>query len=124
MLIDAAYWRSNQVTKSLFNLEPPKRLFADQDILNEYFKNNWSQLPATYNYSANTLQLTANGYRCANGEKPAVIHFNGGIKPWKYWVRGSFIYWRYIWKTPYKSLIFAAPKTVLNSMMHFLKKRM
>ena len=122
LVIDRKYWIDNNVTKTLFKLNPPKRRFADQDILNEMFKNNWKQYSNKYNFPASKLKHLIFGYRIGGIGKPIVIHFNGGIKPWNYWQVGSWLYWKFILKSPLKKNAIKAPISIYKSLEYKLLK--
>jgi len=122
MLLNVARWRELDAVNRLLTHTPKVTRFAEQELLNEVFADDWHELPSRFNYAANRLRIDGLNYRMSNGETPVIIHYLGGVKPWKYWVRGSFLYWKYVWQTPFKGSILRAPKTVLNSLVHLLKK--
>lgn len=122
MLINVSRWRQKDSLSKLLVHKPAFTLFAEQELLNEVFEGDWQEIDSRFNYPANKLLLTMNGYKMKNGGRPAIIHYLGGIKPWKLWVRGSFLYWNFIWQTPNKWRILHAPLTVFNSLLHLCKK--
>jgi len=122
IVINREYWVSKLFTEKLFKVNPPIRRFADQDILNEMFKNNWHELNKEYNYPASKLEYSLSGFKSQNNTRPRVIHFNGGIKPWDYWQKGSRLYWKFILKSPSKWKFRKAPLSIYKSLEHKLFK--
>jgi Lipopolysaccharide biosynthesis proteins, LPS:glycosyltransferases len=63
--------------------EHPATLFADQDILNIYYKNNWYQLDKVWNgmniYACNVKK----DKDYSTIEHAKVIHYLGSLKPWQ-----------------------------------------
>ena len=62
--------------------------YADQDVFNSVFKNNWSVLPVDFNYLINI-------YPGMNVPNPLVVHFAGHGKPWKSSTPNSK--WKQLW---------------------------
>lgn len=122
LIINREYWMNNNITNKLFKVNPPIRRFADQDILNEMFKDNWHELKKAYNYPASKLNYSLRGFKSIGEAKPIVIHFNGGIKPWNYWQKGSRLYWKFILKSPFKSKFINAPLSIYKSLEYKLLK--
>jgi len=123
MVIDVKRWKAMNAFEKIMQSKPKKTLFAEQEMLNEVFKNDWAELPNTLNYPSQHTTLFVGGYKTKSGEKPVIVHYLGGLKPWKYWVRCSELYWKYLQKTPYpykKSLVWA---TIWQSVTHVFKKR-
>lgn len=62
---------------------------ADQDVMNEYFKNDYYQLPVKYNYQIGMDAFAYYGnytpyFEAMNKvDRPAIIHYLTADKPWK-----------------------------------------
>jgi lipopolysaccharide biosynthesis glycosyltransferase len=79
MVLNLDYFRENSIEDVL--MEASRTMtnwigYADQDIFNAVFKNNWSVLPVDFNYLANI-------YPTMVVLNPLVVHFAGHGKPWK-----------------------------------------
>ena len=122
LILNVKLWKENNIDKEIFSTKPKTMLYADQEILNSVFENLWFELPSKYNVPANHLKISRFAYKDRKGNIPHVIHYISGIKPWKFWVNGSLVYWYYLIKTPYKSNIAFLPRTILNSIKHLIKK--
>jgi lipopolysaccharide biosynthesis glycosyltransferase len=91
LVVDLDYWRKNGIEELLLDESlslSPTLGFADQDILNRVFRNNWTPLSMNFNYMINTypnIKLT----------DPIVVHFAGLGKPWISSTVGSK--WRDLW---------------------------
>lgn len=120
MLINITRWKANHSLKKLLAHQPKKTLFAEQELLNEVFAGDWYEMDFSLNYPFIQLKVGLSGYRMKNGEKPVNIHYLGGIKPWKYWVPGSLLYWNYVLQTPFWYRAFIIPKTMFKSVAHIL----
>jgi lipopolysaccharide biosynthesis glycosyltransferase len=122
MLLNVQRWREKNAVETLLNHQPVKILFAEQELLNEVFAGDWFGMDKSYNYGAHRLKGTPFKHNMKNGQKPHIIHYVGPIKPWIYWVKGSLLYWRYVWQTPFKGQILNIPKTIWNSIVHKISK--
>lgn len=98
LLINLKKWRQDNVTeKFISTLERFNNdiLWADQDILNLVFDQQWGELDYAYN-AFQTSRKTDNGYK--------IIHYIGASKPWHF--RNShpykYLYWQYQELTPFK----------------------
>ena len=120
MLIDIAKWKSKNSLDKLLSHQPQKTLFAEQELLNEVFAGDWYELDFQFNYPSIHLRLGYNGYRMKDGEKPVNVHYLGGVKPWRYWVPGSLLYWYYVLQTPFWYRVFTIPGTMFKSVAHVL----
>ncbi len=122
MLLNVSRWKEKGAVEKLLTHKPVKTLFAEQELLNEVFVDDWFALDKSYNYAAHRLHKTPFAHRMANGLKPRIIHYVGPIKPWLYWVKGSLLYWRYVWQTPFRKQLLKMPVTMLASIKHKLNK--
>jgi lipopolysaccharide biosynthesis glycosyltransferase len=78
MVVDLNYWRSHRVSSRLIEIANKFTDWtgaSDQDILNAFFKHNWTPLPMSYNYLINI-------YKNIDLKNPLVIHWAGKQKPW------------------------------------------
>lgn len=78
MVVDLLYWRENQISKALIEVTKTFDSWAygyDQDILNALFKENWSPIPASFNYLINI-------YKNLDVTDPLIVHWAGRTKPW------------------------------------------
>jgi lipopolysaccharide biosynthesis glycosyltransferase len=123
MLLNVNRWIEKGAVEKLLNHKPVKTLFAEQELLNEVFAGDWFALDKSYNYGAHRLHKTPFAHRMANGSKPRIIHYVGPIKPWLYWVKGSLMYWQYIWQTPSRWQVLRVPATIFASIRHVLVKK-
>lgn len=92
MVINLDYFRENNIQDVL--METSRTMtdwigYADQDVLNAVFKNNWSVLPINFNYLINI-------YVSINVPNPLVVHFAGHNKPWKSSTADSK--WKRVWQ--------------------------
>ena len=92
IVIDLDYFRENNIEDVL--METSKTMtdwigYADQDVFNAVFKNNWSVLPIDFNYLINI-------YVSINVPNPLVVHFAGHSKPWKSSTPNSK--WKQLWQ--------------------------
>jgi lipopolysaccharide biosynthesis glycosyltransferase len=78
MVIDLDYFRENSIEDVLMDVSMNFKDwlgYADQDVFNVVFKNNWSTLSINFNYLANI-------YKSLPVLDPVVVHFAGASKPW------------------------------------------
>jgi len=78
MLIDVARWRDEDVAgRALAYLQKHRRevFFWDQEALNAALAGNWGKLDPRWNWSP--------GSTMASDLSPSIIHFTGGLKPWR-----------------------------------------
>jgi lipopolysaccharide biosynthesis glycosyltransferase len=121
MLLNVSRWIEKGAVEKLLNHKPVKTLFAEQELLNEVFASDWFALDKSFNYGAHRLHKTPIAHRMSNGSKPRIIHYVGPIKPWLYWVKGSFLYWYYVWQTPFRGQVLTIPKMIFSSIKHKLR---
>ena len=104
LLIDCEAWRKQAITPALFaRLEtaPEKVTFADQQVLNEYFAGQFYRLDKTYNFMLMDqwqVSYTTPGYAAVALEPlPAIMHYIGWRKPWRYRAMGRThrLWWDY-----------------------------
>lgn len=92
MLIDNEKWQQHNVQQDLFDLTTNyggQLRYADQDVLNIYFKNKWLQINPAYNYQVGAIRglnnrkmLEAMEQAIALGEQAQIIHYTTSRKPW------------------------------------------
>lgn len=92
MVINLDYFRENNIEDVL--METSRTMtdwigYADQDVFNAVFKNNWSVLSIDFNYLINI-------YVSINVPNPLVVHFAGHSKPWKSSTPNSK--WKQLWQ--------------------------
>lgn len=90
LLADTAKWREAGTQHQLFDLSSKHKVhYADQDILNIYFKNKWLALDAIYNYQTGAadalerrqfFQAAVETRRLAN--QAQIVHYTTEHKPW------------------------------------------
>lgn len=99
LLINLKRWREENVTDKLIATAKQYMndlLWWDQDVLNIYFFDKWSELPSTFNQKNVVKRLK---------QLPAIIHYAGYSKPWHYLNSHPYkkLYWKYLKLTPYKN---------------------
>jgi lipopolysaccharide biosynthesis glycosyltransferase len=82
LLIDVARWRAERISeKALDYLERyPHSLYSDQDALNAACDGVWKKLDSRWNYYQIDLERPIANISTA--QRPAIIHFQGCLKPW------------------------------------------
>lgn len=111
LYIPLHHWREEAYHERLLAHVPLTYEYADQEILNDYFKGQWKEIDWKYN----TFHFFL--YRFKN---PRVIHFAGDHKPWLYLTVAGITYWKYLVRTPYRARIFSILKTVRPGIGLFL----
>ena len=101
MLIDMNHWRASEIASraGLYIQRYGKKVhFNDQEALNAVIGANWTPLNDRWNYSANPFHAKRQNLR---GNKPAIIHFAGRVKPWDLPDLGASqnLYFQYLDKT-------------------------
>ena len=109
LLIDCKKWRENNITEKLFEIEKKYRdrlLYADQDVLNIAFDNNYKPLPKKYCYIFQDFFFYKN-------HDILIRHYNGPIKPWRinpdthtHLIPNIDDFWHYAKMTPYYDEIY------------------
>ncbi|MBQ9364208.1 MAG: glycosyltransferase family 8 protein [Schwartzia sp.] len=93
LLMDIKKWRDEDYGATLIqDATAHKYPHHDQDVLNKIFMGKWSVLPLRWNvippvYQLHMKILLHGGYRAMAmeaRERPAIIHYAGGYKPWEY----------------------------------------
>ena len=79
--INLEVWRAQEIYSKFLSLlkEQGNLVLQDQDYLNLIFRDNWDLLPQTCNVFVDTPSW--NSSFCGLRD-PAIIHFNGPLKPW------------------------------------------
>jgi lipopolysaccharide biosynthesis glycosyltransferase len=82
LLVDVEQWRKQRVSeKALEYLTAnPQSPYSDQDALNVVCDGRWKQLPGRWNFHDHFAKSIAD---MDQTERPAVVHFVTGMKPWK-----------------------------------------
>ena len=115
LVVNLKRWREENLFEKFLEYEKNSKIELeshDQDIFNAIFNGKWKQLPLKFNqYEKNpdldekTLLKVFNKEEILEArEKPVIVHYIGGRKPWHY--RNEHIqkslYWKYLKMTPYK----------------------
>ncbi len=105
MLINLKIWRKNNITKQALNfIEKNKNnlKYADQDVLNYLFKNNWQALDEKFNYQLHDKKI----FSIKKNNIPQntiIMHYVTSKKPWTYmYLSGTKkYYWQYLKISPW-----------------------
>ncbi|MDR0423676.1 MAG: glycosyltransferase family 8 protein [Rickettsiales bacterium] len=112
LLIDCEKWRTQNITKKLFEIEEREReniVCQDQDCLNILFDNNYKRLDLKFNLT--NLHVHWSRYRrvklipqIVRAKRNCIIRHYVGVKPWctykiNSWGFGAF--WIYMKMTPF-----------------------
>ena len=92
MVLDLEYWRENNVSEKLVELSKKITMWTsagDQDVLNLFFRNNFTSMPINFNYLINM-------YKNLNIADPLVVHWAGKTKPWSSGSPDNK--WKQLWK--------------------------
>jgi lipopolysaccharide biosynthesis glycosyltransferase len=105
LLLNLKYWRQNAVSERAIKFikeNPAKVNFHDQDALNVLLIDRWINLPATWNDMARSTSPVP-AVRNRNVVDPAIVHFVGDAKPWRWSSKHPFKreYHVYRLKTPW-----------------------
>ncbi len=124
LLINLKKWRKDHVTP-LFIATLKKYneeiLWADQDVLNLVFDNQWGELDYDYN---------AFGLPGKIDDDYKIIHYIGMSKPWHFKNRHPYryLYWKYLELTPFKrrfsedlSIYTIVELVIFDPMLHLLR---
>lgn len=101
MLLNLQQLRQKNAANIMLSIAHDKKSviqWLDQDVLNIFFNNKWTELPQLYN---------AHHLRHRLEQLPLIIHFTGSYKPWQWANSHPYrkLYWYYLSKTPFKQLI-------------------
>lgn len=102
MLVDLEAWRSHGVRARA--VEYLKRCessvtFWDQEGLNVALAGAWAELDSRWNFNASIP-----GARETRSELPSIVHFAGGLKPWRFRTRDELrsLYYVYLDRTAFR----------------------
>lgn len=92
LLLDLGAWRREDYTRHLLTLAKEKAYpHHDQDVLNDFFRDNWQPLPLRWNVIPPVwfmfLKVAVSPWRyeaAAARENPGILHYAGSYKPWEY----------------------------------------
>lgn len=122
MLVNLKNWRLIRAADDLMALADKYMedlVFWDQDILNMYFVNRWSEIDPTYN----ALHLI-----WKRRKTPLIVHYAGSSKPWNYMDRHPYrsYYFKYLKLTPFSKNKYndfdlkKMPLKYIRDLRHFL----
>ncbi len=77
MVVDLDYWREHDISTKLVELSKRITMWTgagDQDVLNLFFRNNFTSMPVNFNYLINM-------YRNLDIRNPLIVHWAGKTKP-------------------------------------------
>lgn len=108
--INLKIWREKSIStvfEKIINNYKDKLLWADQDILNIAFNNEWKELDFKYNAFGLDSYEKNHDYK--------IIHYTGPSKPWHFRNNHPYkhLYWKYLKMTPFKRHI-PEDLTILN----------
>ncbi len=92
MVVDLDYWREHDISTKLVELSKRITMWTgagDQDVLNLFFRNNFTSMPVNFNYLINM-------YRNLDIRNPLIVHWAGKTKPWDSMSPDSK--WKQLWK--------------------------
>ncbi len=118
LLIDCSKWKNLEITQKLFDIDKCYKdslTFADQDVLNKCFENNYLLLDKKFNVIVDNDEIV-------------VRHFAGLIKPWQadfmlddknkpYKNKNVDCFWKYAAMTPFYEKICLIKERFLSSSM-------
>lgn len=115
MLINLDKWRSERLTERVIELvkrKPEAMVFSDQCGINSIVNGRWKEVDPKFNLVHSYAGENISGYTgmFPEGalekarERPVIIHFSGGSKPWHFRRKHPYrhLYWKYRRKTPFK----------------------
>lgn len=99
LLIDCKKWRDFKITSKLCELSKQNLQleYADQDLLNIVFENQYKSLDQKYcviPWQLNEMKTLSAETKLA-AEKPFIIHYCGGDKPWLRKTKLDEYFWKY-----------------------------
>lgn len=106
-LYNVDYWRKNNISAKIFeyiNANKDRIKWLDQDAVNGFLHKERMVLPIKYNYQVfffmrESWHLYSDEFKydvINTSKSPAIIHYNGHVKPWDYHYYG-YPYYR-VWK--------------------------
>jgi lipopolysaccharide biosynthesis glycosyltransferase len=102
MLVDLDAWRSHGIRARA--VDYLKRCessvtFWDQEGLNVALAGAWAEVDSRWNFNASIP-----GARMSGRELPSIVHFAGGLKPWRFRTRDELrsLYYVYLDRTAFK----------------------
>lgn len=111
LLLDLGAWRRGDYTRHLLTLAKGKDYpHHDQDVLNDFFRDNWQPLPLRWNVIPPVwfmfLKVAVSPWRyeaAAARENPGILHYAGSYKPWEYSRHPAFngVYYDILEKTAF-----------------------
>ena len=101
MLVDLEQWRRGEIERRAIDYLKKYEssvVFWDQEALNAVLAGNWTELDDRWNHNASVPRGLPDGNKL-----PAIVHFAGSLKPWRYNTRHRLrsIYYEYLDKTPF-----------------------
>lgn len=102
MVVNVDAWRSDSISeKAIEYLRHNERsvTFWDQEGLNAALAGKWVALESRWNYNASVPRRNAHTGR----HSPSIVHFAGGLKPWRYRTRNPMrsLYYEYLDRTAF-----------------------
>lgn len=124
LIIDCEKWREENILQKIYDIEKVFRnslKFADMELLNIYFQNNYKELDTKYCY------INQNYFFSDISNEILIRHYNGAIKPWHINFENDIIkdvelFWKYAKLTAfYKELVTNCNKIDKNSIVRQLR---
>ena len=102
MLVNLEAWRTHGVRARAVDYlkrHESSVTFWDQEGLNVALAGAWAELDSRWNFNASIPGARANG-----SELPSIVHFAGGLKPWRFRTRDELrsLYYVYLDRTAFK----------------------
>ena len=113
MMINLKLWKELELTstsKKILNETEIELKHHDQDVLNILCHDKWTRIPFKWNildiffYDTKPYDKMYKDEIKKELPTPVIIHFSGGVKPWKAWIPNPYYeyYYSYLSKTPWK----------------------
>ena len=114
LMMDLNQWRSGNFAESIIALATQNKYpNHDQDALNKFFMNNWQEMPLRWNVIPPVFDLFLKVIVKPDFRKkaieaelnPAILHYAGRYKPWKYSLYKGFNdkYYEFLQSTEFKN---------------------
>lgn len=87
MLVDLDRWRTEGVEERALDYLKRNRsrvYFWDQEALNAALSGRWHELAPCWNWTPNTGVRPDDPHARTSVAAPAILHFSGNLKPWRY----------------------------------------